>query len=69
MLLVYIPAVFDYLSDVIEVKSAVPKVILMKPWVNTNLFDSNNERKAERYQAGLSFLTVNLGVPRTYLLN
>ena len=55
MLLVYIPAVFDYLSDVIEIKSALPKVILMKQWLNTNLFDSKTERKVERYQAGLSF--------------
>jgi len=69
MLLVYIPAVFDYLSDVIEIKSALPKVILMKQWLNTNLFDSKTERKVERYQAGLSFLTVNLGVPWKFLLN
>jgi len=37
--------------------------------VNTNLSDSKTERKVERYQAGLSFLIVNLGVPWTFLLN
>jgi len=34
--------------------------------VNTNLSDSKTEREVERYQAGLSFLIVNLGVPWTF---
>jgi len=37
--------------------------------VNTNLSDSKTEREVERCQAGLSFLTVNLGVRWTFLPN
>jgi len=37
--------------------------------VNTNLSDSKTEREVKRYQVGLSFLIVNLGVPWTFLLN
>jgi len=34
--------------------------------VNTNTFDGKLSVKVERYQAGLSFLIVNLGVPWIY---
>jgi len=69
MLLLKNRCYFRLPSDAFQINNAVLKVILIKPWVNTNLSDSKTEREVKRYQVGLSFLIVNLGMPWTFLLN
>jgi len=58
------PCCFELVSDRSESNRAMLKVILIKPWVNTNSSDIN-WAQSRTTKGGSRFLIVNLGVPRT----